>query len=234
MACQTFTYNSLNETATEAASQIANRLRNLLAMPTTEKARLMVSGGNSPIPLFQRLSHHDIEWEKVIISLVDERWVPEDHVDSNTTLVRKYLLQEKAAAASFHPVYQTGASLAETVQQLNESFTPSTEVPTITVLGMGTDAHTASLFPDAIEYEEGINTEAAWLSVQPTAAPHARISMSLAHLRSSEHLFLFIPGSAKSQLLSKIQQGALPDSPVAVLLSKNRPDISAFCCPDAA
>lgn len=239
MTCKTIHFDSLQDTADNAASMIAHHLQALVSntgnafSETPEKVRLMVSGGSSPISLFQSLSQFDIDWHRVMISLVDERWVPENHPDSNTTLVRKYLLQHKASGALFQPIYQPASSLKEAVELLNSSFTPSAAIPTITILGMGSDAHTASLFPDAKEYQEGLTTAEAWLNVRPTAAPHARISMSLSHLSSSEHLYLFIPGSTKNKLFQEIQHGSLPDSPISKLLLQMKPDITVFCCPDA-
>ena len=63
------------------------------------KACLAVSGGKTPIAFFQQLSQQTIEWSKVTIILVDERWLPTVHTDSNEKLVRDHLIQKNAKQA---------------------------------------------------------------------------------------------------------------------------------------
>ena len=65
------------------------------------RASLVVSGGRTPLALFKQLSETELEWDKVDITLADERWVDEDHEASNTSLVKNNLIQNKAAAARF-------------------------------------------------------------------------------------------------------------------------------------
>ena len=70
------------------------------------EAVLLVSGGNTPKPLFEKLRTFDISWNKVKIGLVDERWLDGKHEDSNAKLVKEYLLKDKASKALFIPLYQ--------------------------------------------------------------------------------------------------------------------------------
>ena len=83
------------------------------ALDNKGSAVLAVSGGRSPIPFFQALSQKDLDWQKVGITLVDERIVPTTHADSNTALAHEYLLQNKAAAATWIPVVEAGKSETE-------------------------------------------------------------------------------------------------------------------------
>ena len=76
--------------ASKLAVHISAALRRLLSVQTS--AVLAVSGGKSPIALFQALSMQDLPWHAVQVTLVDDRCVPNNHADSNAALVRKYLL----------------------------------------------------------------------------------------------------------------------------------------------
>ena len=71
------------------------------ALNLRDYATLAVSGGSTPKPLFEALSHCELDWSRVRVTQVDERWVPEDHADSNARLIREHLLQNRASAAEF-------------------------------------------------------------------------------------------------------------------------------------
>ena len=88
--------------ASELAVHISAALRRLLSVQTS--AVLAVSGGKSPIALFQALSMQDLPWHAVQVTLVDDRCVPNNHADSNAALVRKYLLCNYAKSATFYPL----------------------------------------------------------------------------------------------------------------------------------
>ncbi|MBW8315700.1 MAG: 6-phosphogluconolactonase, partial [Hydrogenophaga sp.] len=83
-----------NATPAALAEHIASALRT--AISARGQASLAVSGGKSPIPLFEALREQDLDWSKVTIVLLDERVVPRDHADSNTALVARHLLQGRA------------------------------------------------------------------------------------------------------------------------------------------
>ncbi|MEX2321186.1 MAG: 6-phosphogluconolactonase, partial [Saccharospirillum sp.] len=131
------------EALTEAlAGEILTRLK--ADIDTNGEAGLAVSGGRTPVALFQTLSQADLDWRKVTITLVDERWVEPDHDDSNEKLVRTHLLQNKAADARFIAHKTAAESPFEAESELNKALADLPDVLTVTVLGMGEDGHTAS------------------------------------------------------------------------------------------
>lgn len=67
-------------------------------------ATLALSGGTTPKPLFFSLSQQELDWSRVYITLVDERWVSDKHPESNARLIREHLLQNCAAKANFSPL----------------------------------------------------------------------------------------------------------------------------------
>ena len=93
--------NTPAELAQRLAAWIGLRLHQ--AIDGRGHAVLAVSGGKSPVPLFEALRAQPLEWSRVSITLVDERCVPHDHADSNTALVLAHLMQGAAAAATFVP-----------------------------------------------------------------------------------------------------------------------------------
>ncbi|AOJ30818.1 6-phosphogluconolactonase [Burkholderia metallica] len=179
------------------ARAVGDALRAALAGPA--RPTLAVSGGTSPRPFLQTLSHAALDWAGVDVTLVDDRWVPEDDAASNAQLVRDTLLQHAAAPARFLPLVDTRASLDAHVAALNANA--DYRVPTVAVLGMGEDGHTASIFADAPEWDHAITTSERFVAVHPGAAPHARVSYSLDALKRVERLFLLIAGPSKRAVL---------------------------------
>ncbi|MCA7998238.1 6-phosphogluconolactonase [Burkholderia metallica] len=179
------------------ARAVGDALRAALAGPA--RPTLAVSGGTSPRPFLQTLSHAALDWAGVDVTLVDDRWVPEDDAASNAQLVRDTLLQHAAAPARFLPLVDTRASLDAHVAALNANA--DYRVPTVAVLGMGEDGHTASIFADAPEWDHAITTSERFVAVHPGAAPHARVSYSLDALKRVDRLFLLIAGPSKRAVL---------------------------------
>ncbi|KVP43650.1 6-phosphogluconolactonase [Burkholderia ubonensis] len=179
------------------AQAVGNALRAVLARPA--RATLAVSGGTSPRPFLQTLSHAALDWASIDVTLVDDRWVPEDDAASNARLVRDTLLQHAAAPATFLPLVDTGAALDAHVAALNAN--PAHRLPDVAVLGMGEDGHTASIFADAPEWDHAITTAERFVAVHPGAAPHARVSFSLDALKRIDRLFLLIAGNRKREVL---------------------------------
>ena len=97
------------------------------------RAGLAVSGGRSPIALFEALSDTELDWSRVDISLVDERFVAPSDPDSNEGLVRRYLLQARAAQARFTGLVSDPASMAASLERANQA----TGELTLALLGMG-------------------------------------------------------------------------------------------------
>ena len=125
------------------------RIGQLLTQSITEYgcASIAVSGGRTPISLFEELSKLNLDWSKVELTLVDERWIDAKNEDSNELLVRKYLIKNEATQIKFFPIKSSAKSIKEG-QILYEKVLQQVKLPfDVIVLGMGDDGHTASLFP---------------------------------------------------------------------------------------
>lgn len=218
------------------AAHIAAALRGAIA--ARGQASLAVSGGKSPIPMFEALRTQALDWAKVTVVLVDERVVPHDHAASNTALVRQHLLQDQAAAARFVPFFgelpaQFNAEVLDALVRGADQRIADLPWPLdVVVLGMGEDAHTASLFPGAPGYARAIATDArlAWVVPEqaPVPAPHARLTFTLAALLAARELLLSIAGDTK--LVVYRQAALMRDEalPISLVLHQDQAPVSVW------
>jgi 6-phosphogluconolactonase len=221
-----------NATPAALAEHIANALRSAIA--ARGQASLAVSGGKSPIPLFEALREQDLDWSKVTIVLVDERVVPRDHADSNTALVARHLLQGRAAAARFLPFFRElaptfNAEVLDALVRDAEDRIATLPWPLdVAVLGMGEDAHTASLFPGAPGYARAIATDQRLAWVVPDTAPHARISFTLSALLAARELVLSISGERKLAVYRRAAQKADEALPISLVINQKQAPLSVW------
>ncbi len=209
------------------------------AIKEKQRATLLVSGGSTPQPLYQQLSRADLDWSAIDIALVDERWVGADHSASNAAFIHKQLLQNKAANAHFTPM-KTPANTAtmgqvhceQQYQQLSRPFD-------VTILGMGLDGHTASLFPHAQGLDKAMDTNSDQLCATINAEPSAvtgefteRMSLTLAALLQSRQLHLLITGEEKLSVYRRALEN--PDSrlmPISALLQQQQTPVLVYWAP---
>ena len=219
------------EQASIAASErIASTLTRRLG--NQPEASLVVSGGTSPGRCLTELAGMPLDWERVHVLLSDERWVPEDDIDSNTKLVRDTLLQSEAAVARLLPVYDSQVSIENRCEALNEII-PILALPiACSLVGMGEDGHFASLFPDAENLEQGLDVDGkqACITVQTAASPYPRISLTLAALSRSDEIILLFFGDAKRKIYEQAKES--PKAfPVSRLLLQKRAPVHVFWAP---
>jgi len=222
----------LNATPSVLAASIADELR--AAIAERGEASLAVSGGKSPIVLFEQLRTQVLDWSKVKVTLVDERCVAHDHADSNTALVRTHLLRDAASAATFVPLFGTlpadlsDAALPDLVANANERLRALTFPLDVIVLGMGEDGHTASLFPAAPGLEEALASPGPIAWVRPATAPHARLTLTLPVLLMARHVHLPLSGEAKLKVYQAASLGANPALPISLLLNSPACDVQVW------
>ncbi|MBU0719795.1 6-phosphogluconolactonase [bacterium] len=165
-------------------------------------ACLAVSGGSTPKKLFERLSLADLEWDKVTLTLVDERWVNSYDENSNERLVYEHLIKNKAKSAKFIPLKNI-VSRAKEGTEITQNRLKNIQSLDVVVLGMGTDAHTASFFPSKYEIEElenALSTEDLCCATTATAEPTERITISRSFLLTASSLLLHIEGRVKKDV----------------------------------
>jgi 6-phosphogluconolactonase len=199
------------------ASDVASKLRAQVAQ--YGEAVLAVSGGTTPTLFFDKLSEVGIPWQHVTVTLVDERQVPEENERSNARLVKAHLLQNKAAAARFVPLYQNPAAAKLPVLD-------------VVVLGMGNDGHTASFFPggDALARVLDPSGTEAVMAISAPGAGEPRLTFTLPKLLKAAHIILHIEGPDKRATLDKaLGEGPIEDMPIRAVLRGAAPVTLYWC-----
>ena len=172
------------------------------------RASIAVSGGGTPIPLFKEFSLLNIDWKKVDLTLVDDRWVDPKNTDSNELLVRTHLIKNKASKVNFIPL-KNDSKTAKDGQKNSEEMLKNITLPfDVIVLGMGSDGHTASLFPCSDELSEGMNLNNlnCLISTSPKTAPYERLSLTARVIIDAKNVFLHLNGSSKLHTLESAME----------------------------
>jgi len=195
------------------------------------KATLLVSGGSTPKPLFEMLRRIDLPWEKVTIGLCDERWVPSTHEDSNEQFVKNHLIQEHAAKARFIGMYYDGLSSREAQEQCSKTLMQELYPFDVVLLGMGNDGHIASLFPqnERLEKAFDLSRKELCIAIEPSTAPHDRMSLTRSAILSAKHLYLHFEGKDKLALYQEVIKGDdMSILPVRSVLQQDLTDIKVY------
>ena len=212
------------------AASIAAQLQR--AISERGAASLVVSGGRSPIGLFEALSLQALDWPRVTVTLADERWVDAVDADSNERLVRRHLLINGAAEARFLPLKNDAATPEEGSVAANAALADLPRPFDALVLGMGDDAHTASLFPGAATLDQALSTTSSCIAVRPPRAPHPRLSLSRNALLDARSIYVLITGDAKLSVIEQaLEPGPIASMPIRAILHQARVPVEIHWCP---
>ncbi len=225
-------FDSAATLANALAKSVADDLRRGLGARAT--ALLALSGGTTPREFLRALSQQVLDWSRVTVTLVDERWVAADDARSNARLLRENLLQNHAAAALFVPLYcdapdpETGLPrIAARIAALPMPFDA-------VVLGLGEDGHTASFFPDGDHLAQALDPHARTqvIAMRAPDAGEPRITLSMPTVLDTRAVYLHIQGEKKREVFAQViaAQGALASSPMRVVLDHAKSPIQVFWC----
>lgn len=212
-------------------------LRN--AVEERGEATFMVSGGSTPEPLYKALSQVDLPWESIYVALVDERWVDFDHDKSNEAFTVKHLIQNKAAVTNLVGMKNSAATAAEGLADCESAYQQLAQPFDITILGMGSDGHTASLFPHAQGLDKALELDSEQLcadiiAIQSdvTGAITERMTLTLAGLLRSKTLVLLITGEEKLAVLRAAQAGTdVKEMPIRAVLQQDKVPLVIYWAP---
>ncbi|MDP3523901.1 MAG: 6-phosphogluconolactonase [Hoeflea sp.] len=225
-------FDSGAELAAALARRIAETLT--LAIAARGQATLAVSGGSTPKVFFAALSREAIDWDKVTVTLVDERMAPPGDDRSNQRLVSLHLLQNQAAAAKFVPLYSASGDAAVVAARAAEAIDTLPLPLDAAVLGMGTDGHTASFFPGGTTLAQ-VTDPASTTSVMAMEAPGAgepRLTLTLPRLVEAGLVVLHIEGEAKKVVLARaLEDGPETELPVRAVLRHATTPLEIYWAP---
>lgn len=197
------------------------------------KASLALAGGTTPGPLYEALSNAPLAWEKVSVTVTDERWVSPQDPASNEYLIRDLLMKRRAAGATFYP-FKTNHAKASGGASLTEKRIAPIMPFDICLIGMGPDGHIASLIPGAEGYAAAIDPDGA-KKVAGIHAPGAagapeRMTLTVAGLLSSRRIAVLFMGQDKLNVFNEAKAGE-GSSPLKALLAQKKVPVHAFWAP---
>ncbi|AYG65239.1 MULTISPECIES: 6-phosphogluconolactonase [unclassified Rhizobium] len=220
----------------ELAGKLADKVAETLSAGIAARgsASIAVSGGSTPKAFFQVLSSRSIDWSKVTVTLVDERFVPADNPRSNHLLVQENLLKDKAAAASFLPLYQAAASVEEAAAIATEKTNAVGHPFDVAILGMGNDGHTASFFPGGSNLATALdpNTPRGIITMEAEGAGEPRLTFTFSSLQDARLLVLHIEGEGKKDVLAKAEaSGEETEMPIRAMLRRAASPVEIYWAP---
>jgi 6-phosphogluconolactonase len=199
----------------------ATTLKNTLTRKP--QATLVVPGGSTPRHYLPALAKCHLPWDRITITLSDERWVDVNDEQSNEQLVKKYLMAHLPPNTSFVGLKTQHENPFDAVDTIHQRLDQLSLPLSLTVLGLGEDGHIASLFP-------GMNPELLsmhhCIAVAPPIAPSLRVSLSLPILMKSEQIALVVMGENKCRLLNQLHSDST--LPIAWLIQHARSSITVF------
>lgn len=222
--------------AAELAHNLADKVAASLstAITTRGAAAIAVSGGSTPKAFFQELSTRDLDWSKVTITLVDERFVPADNERSNHLLVASNLLQNAAKAATFQPLYQAAGSVEEAAVLATAATQAIGNPFDVVILGMGGDGHTASFFPGGSKLGVALDpkTPRGIITMEADGAGEPRLTYTFSSLQDARLLVLHIEGEGKKDVLAKAEgAGDEADMPIRAILRRAASPVDIYWAP---
>lgn len=173
------------------------------------QATLVVPGGSTPRHYLPALAKCKLPWDRITVTLSDERWVETSDDQSNEKLIKQHLLSHLPANTPFVGLKTAHDNPFDAIETLHQRLDSLPLPVSLTVLGLGEDGHIASLFP-------GMNPDSLpahhCIAVAPPIAPSLRMSLSLEMLANSEQIVLVVMGEKKRQLLDRLE--TQPDSKI--------------------
>lgn len=216
------------------AEAVAARLK--AAIDARSFSSIAACGGTTPAPLYELLASSNIKWNKVTLTLTDERWVPPESERSNERFLRAHLLKGPAANLSFVPLKTNDGRAGYAEAKVQARIARIRRPFDVTVLGMGADGHTASLIP-------GGNGLAAALDVGSPALAKAiippaesgldeRMTLTLRALLDSRAIYVLIRGDEKRETYARaLESGDVRETPIRAVLRQIRVPVETFWAP---
>jgi 6-phosphogluconolactonase len=190
---------------------------------------IALSGGSTPTLLFEILTSNTykqrIIWQNIHLWWGDERAVPPDHSKSNFGLTQKLLLEKiNIPPNNIHRIQaelDTDTAAEQYQQEIIDNITLIDNVPTFdwTILGMGEDGHTASLFKvDDNFYTHNLTS----VTAHPQSG-QKRISLSKKTLCASKHITFMVTGKNKAKKIKEIlgEEKTENNYPASLISSNN-------------
>ena len=220
------------------AALAANAVAQLTADVTARGgASLVASGGTTPGPLYHLMSAMAAPWERVTVTLADERWVGPDSPMSTARLIRATLIRDRASRARFVGLKTAQAEPELAEAEVDAALRAIVRPFDLTLLGLGENGHTASLFPHGQGLAAALNLADPALArairpVEPDDPSPPRMSMSLAAILDSRRIVFLFTGEAKWAVYQRaLEPGDVASMPVRAVLHQTRTPVEVWWAP---
>lgn len=210
MKLDTRIFPNIDALSRAALEQLLSDLRE--GMQQRGRGTIALSGGHTPEKMYALWAatekyRNETDWNRVHLFWGDERYVPQDDPLSNYRMTSEALLAHvPIPAANVHaaptnlPTPEKAAEVYD--QDLRKFFGSAAPAFDVTLLGLGPEGHTASLFPDSAALEE----KSRWVvPVQVAAVPPNRLTFTLPVLNSSRNTYFLVAGENKRPILSALR-----------------------------
>ena len=172
------------------------------------RANIIVPGGTTPAPVFEKLAAMSLDWHNVSIIPSDDRWVDATHTQSNQKLISESFLRDKASKAVLIPLKNEAVTPQAGVEQCEANLEEVIRPYDFVLLGMGNDGHFASLFPGISNLTQGLNLNNCnkAIAIDASGCPVAgeitdRISLTLSTLVDSHVIAILVTGEEKLKVI---------------------------------
>ncbi len=214
-------YDSADEMADAVAGDAAFIVES--AIDARGAAVIALPGGKTPLPIYDKLAAAKLDWKRVTILPTDDRLVPMGDALSNITAIAKVFLPKGVRVL---PITSEAASDYRAAGRAADARLQDVHWPLdLCVLGVGTDGHTASIFPGP-DFDEAVSgpkeRRAIGLMPQPLPpeAPVARVTLTRAAIAASRALMIAVSGQAKRDVIeAAIAEGPLSRYPIGRVLA---------------
>ncbi|MFC2138614.1 6-phosphogluconolactonase [Bacteroidota bacterium] len=175
-----------------------------------DACNIMLSGGRTPNFIYKYLASNfekSIKWESVHFFWGDERCVPSDYPDSNFGEASKNLLKQiNIPLTNIHPIVGESHPYLEADRYstlMHKHFNVTNSIPSfdIIILGLGTDGHVASLFPDQLDI---FNSNRLFEVTSHPDTGQQRITVTGKIINSAANIYFLVTGKNKAEVIRQI------------------------------
>jgi 6-phosphogluconolactonase len=200
---------------TRLAEAAASAIADLIESVDRPRFDIGLAGGSTPKDTYELLRHRNVDWSRVDLWLSDERWVSPDHPDSNGRMAAE-ALADHVPAVLHRPrwsEYLEPGDVAAFYEADLRRLIPD-GVADLVLLGMGTDGHTASLFPDTEGLEEGTR----WFIANHVAQLDTwRLTATVPMIQRARTVMVLTAGESKAEVLAEVLEGPDGRYPIQLL-----------------
>jgi 6-phosphogluconolactonase len=187
----------------------------LLADQARRGGSIVLTGGSSAGPPYQRAAALEPDWSNVTLWWGDDRCVPPDHEWSNYRLAKETLLDNLAKQPREVHRIRGELSPVEAAAELDQAL-EGVELDLL-LLGLGPDAHVGSLFPGSPQLAvEDRRATSGPAGLEPWVD---RVTMTMPEIRSAKRIVLIVDGASKAEAVARAFGGEIsPDVPASLVL----------------